>query len=298
MKYLLVAYLFSFLLACGQSNESNLPEKSIYQVIKDKYIISLKTLELKGDIKSVVEEYKNSNIKDTIIDFSKYEVTNSDLEKGRGFVSPHISKFYKANFNKSGYITNSITCKFSSNDSIFIDYKYDNHNLLISRTENQVDNYDSFGDKKTRNFNYIDNYIYDSNKYLIKINSKTEKTPITFAYFSDRMQVKEVSDLQETDTLTTYIKTYDKYGLLLSDQSYNYRNEEEDLWTYEYDKDGNQIKEKFKGKDGLAFENTLGKVDETVKVYRLYDKNKNCIERIVLDKKGNLAIKKLTIQYY
>ena len=84
----------------------------------------------------------------------------------------------------------------------------------------------------------------------------------------------------------------------MSDQSYNYRNEEEDLWTYEYDKDGNQIKEKFKGKDGLAFENTLGKVDETVKVYRLYDKNKNCIERIVLDKKGNLAIKKLTIQYY
>lgn len=298
MKYSALAYLFSFLYACGQITERNLPEKSIYQIVKDNYITSLITLELKGNIKDILEEYKNTTIKDTIIDFSKYEVTNSDAQKGRGFISPHISKYYKASFNKSGYITNSITCKFGSNDSIFIDYKYNQNNLLISKIENEEDYYDSFGETKNRSFNHSDNFTYDNNKNLIKIESKSGKTPITFVYFPDKMQIKEVSDLQEMGTPTTSLKTYDKYGLLLSDKEYNDKNEEGDLWTYEYDKEGNQIKEKFKGKNGLAFENTIGKVDNTIKVYRLYDKNNNCIERIVLDRKGNLAITKLTINYY
>lgn len=282
--------------SCGQ--ETYLPKKNIYQVVKDEYITTLKTLELKGSIKSVIEEYGNSNLNDTIIDFSKYELTNSNVEKERGFISQHITKFYKANFNKSGYITNSISCKFDSNDSIFIDYKYDKNDLPIIKSEYEIDYYDSFGETKTWTFSHIDKYIYDENKNLTKIESKEGKTLLTFAYFPEKMQIKVVSNLQETDTLKTYIKTYDKYGLLLSDQSYNHINEKDDLWIYEYDKSGKIIKEKLLTKENKEHIYNVGKTDTTVKVYRIYDKKGNCIERIVLDKKGNLAVRKLTIEYY
>lgn len=287
MKYITLIFAFISLYSCGQNIERDLPEKDIYQVVKGNYTTTLNKLKLKGNIKTVIEEYKNSNINDTIINFSKYELTNSDIEKEPWFISSSITKYYKANFNKQGYLTKDIAIKqIDDKDTIFRNYTYNKENLLISEIEHRP----LYGYHNRK-------YIYNEQNHLIKVYNN-DKVFYEYEYNPQKMQVKEISISSETDSLETDLKTYDKYGLELSKQHYNYKNEKGDLWVYEYDRTGKRIKDKFKGKDGLEFENKQKKADTSVKIYRLYDKNKNCIERISKYKNGKLAIRTLKIEYY
>ena len=294
MKPITIIFIFIYLYSCGQNKEKKLTEKNIYQVVKDMHITSLNTLKLNGNIKIVIEEYKKTNTKDTVINFSKYELTKSDIEKEPWFISPNITNYYKAKFNQQGFLVESLGVYFKKKDSIFANFIYDKNNRLI--TENNIEKEASFQDVRTWE-NKV-KYIYNEQNHLTKILSEEGDIIYKYQYQPEKMQLKEISISYETDSLETDVITYNKYGLELSRQHYNSKNEKGDLWISEFDRFGNLIKEKFKGKDGNTSEYKSRKIDTSVKIYRLYDEKKNCIERIIQHKNGRLDIRKLKIEYY
>lgn len=295
MKNVILILLLSFTISgCSQNSEiKGLPEKTIGEVVIGHYTTSLSKLELKGKIKSVIEEYENSNSKDTIIDFSKYELTNSDIKKEKWFISPKITKYYKANFNKKGYLTKSVSCEFGGNDSTFVDNTYD-ENLLVTQ-DYVIKDYQN--GRLTFQTVYKTDFIYDKNKNISKV-LDNGRIRSTYKYYLKKNQIEAAFISPITDSLETEIKTYNKYGLLMSVQSYDHNNIKGDLRLYEYDQEGKLIKEKLHKKDGGEQEYKERKIDKAVKVYRLYDEYNNCVERIIFNRDGRLAIRKLTIEYY
>ncbi len=282
-------------MACGQDNNSRIiPQKTIYETIKDLHVTSLKTFKLKGKIKTVIEKYKDINIKDTLIDFSKYEVTNSDITKEPWFLGS-FSKKHELNFNKNGNLDHSTHVHLDESKTTTKQCNYDKNNNLISENETTIE-YDEFY-PEGRTWKIQSEYIYNDKGHLIKCLWNGHFV-FSYKYFPDKLQVEHKYISPKNDSLVSELITYDKYGLKLSSQEYDHKHQKGDLWEYQYDQLGKTIQEKVTYQNGRSHVYKQRKPDTSVKVYRLYDEKNNCIERIIQDKNGRLAIRTLTIEYY
>ncbi len=170
------------LISCAQNNETNtnLKLKSIYQVTIDDINETVEKYGLKGDVKTV-EQKTYSSRKDSIADFSKYELIDMNV-KHQYFNLAEMDNDCKVTFNRSGYVLNRISFgeRFGSRsvetDTLFYDTK---NQLVLVRNNLKGDDFVFPGDIQ---------FVYDKSGHLIK--KIVNKQIWLHSYFEDKNQVR------------------------------------------------------------------------------------------------------------
>lgn len=287
---------FSFLLillclqSCAQKNETktNLKLKSIYEVTKDDVNETVGKYGLKGKVKTV-EQKTSSASKDSITDFSKFELIDMNKEH-QYFNLAEMDNDCKVTFNKNGYVVNRISfrerfgSKSLETDTLFYDK---NNQLTIVRNNLEGDDFAFPGDMK---------FEYNKSGHLIK--QYVNKQIWLYSYIEDKNQVRIVHQ-EDNEFLFDNIYTYNQFGQKIENHRYEKNGKLEVRWVYEYDDQGEVKKETLFNTDGTHSESYKHKFDKDFKVYEQYDKNKNWTIKIIINPKvEKITIKKRKLEYY
>lgn len=269
--------------------------KNIYDVIKEKETESLEDFSLNGKVKKVIIKTYHKRKPELDIDVTKYQLTNSN----RGFENYPVSFNFnlEVSFDENGNMLKSI------GEEEIQENKYNDSNNIISKEFIEF--------RKTEKKDTVrletskDTYIYDENNYLLEGISENNKKKKKYNYFPKKNQI-EILDFEDEEIIYSEVITYNEFGLPIKD-----KNKKGDLWTYEYNKFGEIVNAHHFSSDGDSYDYpNYMKIDKNMKVYRLFDKHNNCIERYVVvygnpllesNKKNNVTkviVTKLNIEYY
>jgi len=282
-------FIFSSLQSFAQKseNKSNSKTKNIYEVIKDDINLTLEKYGLNGKVKTV-EQKTHSLPKDSIIDFSNYELI--DLNKEHEYSNlAEMDNDCKVTFNENGFLINRISfgrrfgSKSVATDTLFYSK---NNQLNIIRNNLQGDDFEFPGDMK---------FEYNKTGHLIKQHVK--KQVWLYSYFEDKNQVKI---LHHEDNVFWFenLYTYNKLGQKMETLRYKEDKTLENRWVHEYDDRGEIVKETLFNADGTFHEYYKHKYDQNIKVYQQLDKNQNCIIRITINPKYTPTIRIRKLEYY
>ncbi|OXA87252.1 hypothetical protein [Flavobacterium hercynium] len=282
-------FIFSSLQSFAQrsENKSNPKTKNIYEVIKDDINLTLEKYGLNGKVKTV-EQKTHSLPKDSIINFSNYELI--DLNKEHEYSNlAEMDNDCRVTFNENGFLTNRISFgnRFGSKSVVTDALFYDKNNqLIISKNNLLGDDFSFSGDIK---------FEYTKTGHLIKQHVK--KQVWLYSYFEDKNQVK-ILHHEDNEFWYENLYTYNQLGQKIETLRYKKDKTIESRIVYEYDDQGEIAKEILFNPDGTSQEYYKHKYDQNIKVYQQLDKNQNCITRITINPKYTPTIRIRKIEYY
>lgn len=288
-------FSFLFILLCLQScaqkneTETTLKLTNIYETTKDNVNQSLEKYGLKGKVKTV-EQQTYTSPKDSIIDFSKYEL----IDPNQQHQYPNLAEMdndCKVNFNKLGKLTDRISYgeRFASKSVTTDTLLYDEKNeLKISRNHLTAGERTYFTEMK---------FEYDQYGHLVKQYANNLQT-WQYSYIEAKNQVRIVN-YDDKEFRSDNLYTYNKFGKKIENQAFNEDKTQYERWVYEYDENGETKKETLYQPDGTPYEYLKKPFDKDFKIYQQYDKNENWTTKIIVnpnDKK--LTIIKRKFEYY
>ncbi|WP_316806506.1 hypothetical protein [Pedobacter agri] len=275
--------------SCAQNKVEHIPlqPKSIYQATKDEIHQTAEKYGLKGKLKSVTQRTVYLP-KDSVIDISKYEVFDRNEEADYPMLA-EMDNDCTVDFDKNGNVIKrkSFGKRFGS-ESINIDALiYDRKGeLSVIRSRLSGDDFDFAGDTK---------FEYNSAGHLVK--QQYHKQIWLYSYFDDKNQVRtQHTEDGEFRFDNTY--TYNQYGQKIESQRYNEDGSLENRVQFEYDHLGDVSKEIWHSKSGEKNEVFKRKYDKSVKVYKQFDQQQNCIVYIIINPKDGIMVKKMKFEYY
>lgn len=278
-----------FLQSCAQKSDkhNNLKLRSIYEVIKEESNPSLENYGLKGKIKQVIQKTHYAP-KDTVINFNGYEIFDINEDRDYPFLA-EMDNDCKVTFNEDGKVTNKVgfgrrfNSKSVETDTMFYDT---NKNLKLIKNRLVGDDYTFLGDI---------HFEYNKAGHLVK--KYVNKQIWLFSYFENKNQVKIVHH-ENNEFRSANVYTYNKFGQNIGSDSYkedgtlDYRSE------YKYDDLGEIEKEISYSANGDVKEYYKHIHEKGIKLYKQFDKNKNCTKRIIVDPKNGISIRTMEFEYY
>ena len=282
-------FILLFLQSCAQNNEVKKPLKikSIYEVIIDDINWNSEKYGLKGNIKTV-EQKTIYAANDSITDFSAYETFDLNDEPDY-FNLAEMDNDCKVTFNAKGKLASRISYgrRFDStsvqSDTIIYDA---NKRLVIMRSNLEGDDFAFPGDAI---------FEYDKFGHLVKHSYHNQVW--TYTYFEKTHQVR-ISHREGNEFRYDNLYTYDKFGQQVESQSYNEDGSKDVKITREYDNKGFVEKETLYSTDGTQTDYPKHIFDNSIKLYKKFDHNKNCTVRIIVDPKGKATVRSRKFEYY
>ncbi|MFC4211849.1 hypothetical protein ACFOWA_11685 [Pedobacter lithocola] len=139
-------------------------------------------------------------------------------------------------------------------------------------------------------------FEYDKYGHLVK--QYSDNSTWQYSYIEDENQVR-IGNYDDKEFRFDNVYTYNKFGKKIESQEYKEDKTPDERTVYEYEDNGEIIKETLYRLDGRKQDYYKHKFDKDFKVYQQYEKDTNWTTRIIVnpdDKK--LTIIKRKFEYY